>query len=291
MDKIIYSSDLHGNEIQYAKIVQYAISIKASAIILGGDIAPKHFISNEFIAGQRDFFKNKLPALFSPLHTKLPKCKIFLIMGNDDGGINVDALSEHDPKLYRVIHGKRIQLSTPFEIVGYSYVPITPFGIKDWEKFDFSTCPSSLSLLYLKKKRRYRLDGFKSTTTGWNKFKFNTYMEQEDSIQKDLENEIYTMKPQKTVYVIHTPPDNTCLDQLYDGQHVGSLAVRQFIEEKQPYLTLHGHIHETVEVSGNFKEKIGETFCISSGNHNVGPMVALISFDLNNPAHAERIIL
>lgn len=292
MTKILYSSDLHGNQTQYQKMFAYAQKISVDVLILSGDIAPKNFSPESFIAGQRDFFKNTLPEMFTTLHTKLPKCKIFLMMGNDDASTNMNTLSTHDPKLYRVIHGKRINLTKDFDIVGYSHVPITPFGIKDWEKFDLSAVPTSWQTKYtLRKRTNYRLDGFKSTPTGWEKFKFNPSTEKEDSIQKDLENIIFTTKPKRTICIIHTPPDNTCLDQIYGGQHVGSMAVRSFIEEKQPYLTLHGHIHETVEVSGNFKEKIGNTLSLCSGNHNVGVNVAVISFDLKNPAHAKRILL
>jgi len=40
--------------------------------------------------------------------------------------------------------------------------------------------------------------------------------------------------------------NNTALDITGNDMHVGSFAVRQFIEKYQPHLTLHGHIHETV---------------------------------------------
>jgi Icc-related predicted phosphoesterase len=46
------------------------------------------------------------------------------------------------------------------------------------------------------------------------------------------------------IVVSHTPPLNTLVDQLADGSHVGSQAVRTFIETEQPDLCLTGHIHE-----------------------------------------------
>jgi len=42
--------------------------------------------------------------------------------------------------------------------------------------------------------------------------------------------------------------------------------LRAFIEDRQPYLTLHGHIHETVDLSGDFVERIGRTRCAAVGN-------------------------
>ena len=47
-----------------------------------------------------------------------------------------------------------------------------------------------------------------------------------------------------SILVSHTPPLNTRMDRLGSGAHVGSAAVRRFIEEEQPDLCLCGHIHE-----------------------------------------------
>ena len=116
-------------------------------------------------------------------------------------------------------------------------------------------------------------------------------MEKQDSIQKDLSDKMFQKNPNKTVYVIHTRPNQTNLDQVLTKNHVGSIAVRLFIEDCQPYLTLHGHIHETVDVSGNFKDNIGNTICLTSGNHDTGNKLAVLVFDLYDPEHANRIIL
>ena len=289
---VVYSSDLHGNETQYQKLVEYALQISAQNIIIGGDITPKHFHHDEFIAGQRTFLKERLPELLSPLQKSTRKPKVFLMLGNDDAAANQDVLDEQHRGLYTPIHGKRIRLTKEYDLVGYSYVPITPFGIKDWEKFDFSDLPAHLQEQYDERKRtNYRLDGFKTSTAGWHDFTFTVKMEKNDSIQRDLAAPLFTKKAQKTIYVIHTPPDRTNLDQVMNGNHVGSLALRDFIERRQPYLTLHGHIHETVDVSGNFRDTIGNTICLSSGNHNVGATLAVISLDLSAPAKARRIIL
>ncbi len=44
--------------------------------------------------------------------------------------------------------------------------------------------------------------------------------------------------------VSHTPPLNTATDKLPGGAHVGSAAVRAFLERTQPDVCLTGHIHE-----------------------------------------------
>jgi len=290
--KVLYTADIHGNKIQYQKLIDYAIKIAADTIIIGGDIAPKRRLADNYIKFQQQFCEHELPKLLYPLKEKLPDSNLFLMMSNDDCKANLDVLEKHSPGLYQLIHGKRINLTKKLDILGYSYVPITPFGIKDWEKFDLSNVPSNLIEEYENRKRTtYRLDGFKSTRSGWKEFQFSQDMEKKDSIQKDLSNKLFQNKPNKTVYVIHTPPNQTNLDQVLTKNHVGSIAVRLFIEDCQPYLTLHGHIHETVDVSGKFKDNIGETLCLSSGNHDSWSKLAVLVFDLYDPKHTDRIIL
>jgi uncharacterized protein len=46
------------------------------------------------------------------------------------------------------------------------------------------------------------------------------------------------------VFCPHAPPARTACDRLGNGRHVGSTAVRAFVEEHQPDLVLCGHIHE-----------------------------------------------
>ncbi len=288
---IAYTSDLHGNEVQYRKFISFAIEKSVDSAIIGGDIAPKNFKWQDIIKGQRSFLERRLPGIIRPLQENLPQAKLYLMMGNDDAVINLIAMEKEDGKLYNIIHNNRLRLNDDFEIVGYSYVPVTPFGIKDWEKYDLSKVPPLLAAEYVyRKMTNYRLEGMKSTSGRWKPFNFTPKIEREDSIQKDLQGELFQSNPKKTVYAIHTPPDRTYLDQT-EGGHVGSMALKMFIEKAQPYLTLHGHIHETVEVSGQFKEKIGDTLCLASGNHNVGEDLAVLLFDLYQPGKVRRWVI
>lgn len=286
---ILFTSDVHGNLIQYDKLVDYAQNISADSVIIGGDIAPKNLRFEEIVKGQRKFLEEKLPELLSPL--KKAGIKTYLIMGNDDAAANMDVL-ERERESYQLIHNKRIKISEGFDIVGYSFVPITPFGLKDWEKYDLSRIPENLAAEYAHRKiTNYNLDGFKSADGRLTRFAFDSETEQTDSIQDDLEQDLFQQNPEKTVYVMHSPPNKTNLDKVAMGRSVGSFAVREFIEKKLPYLTLHGHIHETVDVSGNFKADIGNTLCISSGNDHAGEKIAAVVFDLYNLRNAKRIFI
>jgi Icc-related predicted phosphoesterase len=62
------------------------------------------------------------------------------------------------------------------------------------------------------------------------------------------------------ILVSHPPPVQTKTDRLTNGNHVGSRAVRSFIEEKQPLLCLTGHIHESRGL-----DHIGRTLILNPG--------------------------
>ncbi|MBI3190742.1 hypothetical protein HYZ41_03490, partial [archaeon] len=260
-----------------------------------GELAPKDIQINpndaRFIEAQRRFLADELPKLIGDFKQSSPDTNVYLMLGSDDCAVNLDVLQGH-PNLYHEIHGKRFRIDDGHEIVGYSFVPITPFGIKDFDKFDLSEVPGTLKEEYGRRKRsNYRLDGIKSVSSpslGWHEYSFSQSQESDDSIQRDLESETFTARPGNTVYVFHTPPTDTSLDIIQSGEHVGSFAVREFIEKYQPKLTLHGHIHETVDMSGKFVERIGNSTMISSGNHNYDNKVAVVEFDLYNPASAQR---
>jgi Icc-related predicted phosphoesterase len=46
------------------------------------------------------------------------------------------------------------------------------------------------------------------------------------------------------LFVPHAPPHGTPLDRTFMGLHVGSTAVRKFVELRQPDAVICGHIHE-----------------------------------------------
>jgi len=62
------------------------------------------------------------------------------------------------------------------------------------------------------------------------------------------------------ILVSHPPPVQTRTDRLRDGRHVGSRAVRTFIEKQQPLLCLTGHIHES-----RGRDHIGRTLILNPG--------------------------
>jgi len=64
----------------------------------------------------------------------------------------------------------------------------------------------------------------------------------------------------RRVFVPHAPPYGTRVDIIHAGIHVGSTAVRDFIEDHQPDLVLCGHIHES-----RGEDRLGKTRIVNCG--------------------------
>lgn len=63
-----------------------------------------------------------------------------------------------------------------------------------------------------------------------------------------------------TVLVSHNPPEGTACDVIPGNVHVGSAAVRAFLEEARPDVCLCGHIHEARAV-----DRVGRTIVVNPG--------------------------
>jgi Icc-related predicted phosphoesterase len=71
--------------------------------------------------------------------------------------------------------------------------------------------------------------------------------------------------------------------------NVGSIAIKKFIEKRQPMLTLHGHVHESTTLTGDWKDRIGNTICFNGATEKKN--LSLISFYLSNISEAKRELL
>lgn len=67
------------------------------------------------------------------------------------------------------------------------------------------------------------------------------------------------------VFCPHAPPRDTACDRLWSGEHVGSDAVRAFVEREQPHVVLCGHIHEA-----RGTDEIGASLVVNPGPASAG---------------------
>jgi len=100
-------------------------------------------------------------------------------------------------------------------------------------------------------------------------FLLKDWEKEEKEIREDLERLSGKIDPSRAIYVFHAPPYGTKLDMIHNREHKGSRAIAEFIRKKQPLLSLHGHIHESPEVSGSIEQRIGKTLCVNPGNRRI----------------------
>jgi len=277
--RIVYTSDLHGILDLYRQAGEEAVRRRADALILGGDLChgtPTGGVPRLPLE-QPEFLLHQLSPLLGDWKQVHPELRIFAIPGNDDCQTVLPALEELEMNdLIENLHQETRTLGA-YTLLGLSYVPPTPFHLKDFERWDEGPEADSDSYSYrcvMGTPRGFRvIDDFQS------------YLDSLPSIAQELRR--FPVKdPAHTVAVIHTPPFNTPCDNLFDGRHIGSKAVRTWIEKTQPLLSLHGHIHESPKLSGTFFDRIGTTIVVNPGCDHA--RAHLVFIDLDNPAELEH---
>lgn len=276
--KFLFTADLHGNELQYRKIFRYLNENNLDFLVLGGDLSPKSK-NKRNPEDQRDFFNSFLFNL-----TKTSKTKTLLILGNDDYRQNLNFLKENERSNNYKILGRPYDANGYF-FAGYSYVPYTPFVWKDWERRDLES--DTL--------RNLRKDVLKEGKLDFDK-PYNILEDfSKHSIEDDLKHLCHGADTHKLILITHTPPINTVCDLMKDKngrlRHIGSKAVRLFIEKNQPLLTLHGHIHDSVKNSKKYMQYIGKTISATVGNDHITEEVFALEITINRKIQVERIKL
>ena len=284
-----FVSDLHGHHNKYEKLFSAVATEKPAALFLGGDLLPAgggRRGGARAATDHSDFITTFLIPEFSKLKDSLGKSypEIFLILGNDDPRKEEAPILDAAAKgVWRYMHNRKA-VWRDFQIFGYAFVPPTPFRLKDWERYDVSRYvdPGAIAPEH----------GILSLPVAEDQLKYAT-------IAQDLEKLCGRSKLTNAILLFHTPPYKTNLDRVaLDGQmidhvpldvHIGSIAVRRFIEEREPLITLHGHAHESARLTGNWKDEIGRTLAFSAAHE--GPELALVRFDPCNPKTAERELI
>jgi len=289
--RIFYATDIHGSEICFRKFIGAGEFYKANVLIYGGDLTGKivvpiiktsngiyqaevlgvlkearneselralqEMLENQgmyyYITTAEDFEETRsdhkaVDQIFlklmeerlrrwirlakEKLHGKNIKC--YIMLGNDDHRSLKDVLAEEGEEGVVVDpEEKVVTIDTEHEMISLGYANITPWN-----------CPGDLPEEELEKKI--------------------------DELASKVNN------LEKCIFNFHCPPYGTPIDQApkldenlrpiigSSGpifESVGSIAVRKKIEEYQPLLGLHGHIHEARGVC-----KIGRTLCINPGS-------------------------
>jgi Icc-related predicted phosphoesterase len=272
---------------RYRKLFDAMDDEKPDGVFVGGDVLPSGLSMNpsqnggydDFIS---DFLVRELKQCKEKLGDSYPR--VFLIMGNDDFRSEESKLLEARARdVLEYLHYRRGDFEN-FSVYGYSHVPPTPFRLKDWERYDVS---------------RYVDPGSVSPERGARTVPISESRARYSTIKNDLDRLAGNENLSRSIFIFHTPPYKTHLDRAaLDGKmidyvpmdvHVGSIAVKRFIEARQPLVTLHGHIHESAGITGSWRDKLDGTHMFSAAHD--GPELALIRFEPENLEAATRELI
>lgn len=267
--KILFVTDLHGNEAKYRRVFDNAIKHRATSVVNGVDMLPSN---GDLHGSQREFIEDFL----SPYFAGYEKAGIHHLgfLGNDDLKIHDGAFNDACRKYKHAVNlaQRRFELGK-FEFIGMNCVTDYPFRLKDRCRRDGQG--------YIFQEQFG--SGLLSTPEGFKELKdWRAYAEGLPDMGQELSALPKPLNPAKAVYVIHMPPSGLGLDIISSGERVGSVSVRRFIEKTAPLLTLHGHIHESPDMNGRWKAKAGNTVCVQPGQAKTTLTYVLI--DLSNIA-------
>lgn len=290
MVKLFFATDIHGSERCFRKFINAWRFYKVDVLILGGDLTGKAIIpiidnldgtytsyfigAKHVLKSQRELeeFKQKVrdsgyyphvlnrdeaeelstnrtkvDALFKNImldslrrwlelcenHLKGTNVKTYVTGGNDDDAEVIGLLEKSQKENIIYCEDKVVQIDDYHEMISSGYSNLTPFK-----------CPRDIAEEELSHKIR--------------------------QVVEKVE------KVENCIFNLHCPPFNLGLDLAPEldenlrpkvrGGRVnfipcGSIAVRKAIEEFQPLLGLHGHIHESPGVT-----RVGRTLCINPGS-------------------------
>lgn len=271
--ELFYCSDLHGDEAQYERLDALAGKLRPQVVILGGDMLPDDSALDPKTMGrgQPAFVRDRFRTHVASIREKSGCREVLCIFGNHDWGSSVSATKELEKEgLLKVLEPERPVSIDGLNFLGYSCTPPTPWFVKDFERLDIpGDRPPLLG------GARWDARFGRPSTHGATYLYTNT---------KTIADDMAELKPPADpwVFVAHSPPHASKLDRFYDDQAWGSKAIRAAIEKHQPLLSLHGHIHESPDVSGDFQDRLGKTVAVNPGQSRTRLQYAVIEIDVSN---------
>jgi Icc-related predicted phosphoesterase len=277
----LFVSDLHGSHTRYEALFRLVRAEAPAGVFLGGDLLPAWAGLAADESGS--FVQEVIATGFEKLHETMGDAypRVFVILGNDDPGAEEPAVEAAAARgLWEYVHVRPADLGR-HRVYGYNCIPPSPFRLKDWERYDVS---------------RFVDPGSYAPEEGWHTRPGDQSGASRATIQEELAHMVGGDDLRDAILLVHVPPYRSKLDRAaLDGKmvdhapldvHVGSIAVRRFIEERQPMLALHGHVHESARLTGSWKDRIGRTVCLSAAHD--GPELAVVRFETIRPEAATR---
>ncbi|MCI2415607.1 MAG: metallophosphoesterase [Candidatus Aramenus sp.] len=280
--KILFTTDLHGSETAFRKFLNAGLMLKADFLIIGGDLAGKALVpivdigNGKYRVLDREVGKEGLGEVIKGFkndgtYYTFVDQKGYELLNEDKRSL--------DEAFAKAINERLMEWDSIAEekLKGTSVKVYANLGNDDPLSL-FDVIKSSQRFVKVEEEV-INLNGYEMISYGYvNPTPWNTFREMnEEELYSKLKSYVGKLdRPERTILNLHAPPYGTNLDNapLLDNNlkpvvkggdvvmtHVGSKAIRKVIEEYQPLLGIHGHIHESRAF-----DKVGKTLIINPGS-------------------------
>jgi uncharacterized protein len=284
--RVFFVSDLHGSEICFRKFINAAKAYEADVIISGGDMTGKMVVplvqrengtytaryqgsdmvlkADEEVLAQEKIIRN---SGFYPVRMTEQEVR----------GMDEAAVEKLFAREMRKVVESWMRLAE--ERLGDSGIKCFMMPGND-DMFDVDEMLNGSSYVVNVDNKVVDIGPLQMVSTGW--ANMTPWHCPRDVSEEELEERVEAMisklrDPRKSIFNLHCPPYNSTLDSAPELDEnltphlevggdmkmtpVGSIAIRRIIEKYQPFLSLHGHIHE-----GRGATKIGRTLSMNPGS-------------------------
>ncbi|TWT42205.1 Calcineurin-like phosphoesterase [Phycisphaerae bacterium RAS1] len=272
---VCFASDLHGRPTLYEQLEKIITDARPALVILGGD----NHIDGDLddpVGTQVGFIRSDLMPRIRRWLAAYPTMRVATILGNHDWRCaEIETQRSHDAGDIVLLDPRRPWSWNGTTFVGYSNTPPTPYWVKDFERLDLPTdaAPETGGAIWDAAAQRAVQAPPES------------YFTSRPSIAEDLD----AIQPPagRWILVCHAPPFDSKLDRLpHLDFPIGSQAVRRFISRTRPAIALHGHIHESPQVTGDFRDHVGGVLCVNPGQGR--DELHAVLFDSDDPERTLR---
>ncbi len=284
--KILFATDMHGSEVVWRKFLNASKMLEVDLAVAGGDLTGKMIVPviergdgryNYYFLGENHVVDaSKLEEAFK----EISGIGYYPFVSNED---EVEEMRRDENKVDEIfMELMQSTLKRWFDIIKEKLsddvrVVVCP-GNDD--RFPVDKIVNEHKDIVSGEGEVIDVDGLHEVvSTGWvNPSPWKTTREEEDEqLEERLEKYISQLNDTRSaIFNFHAPPFKSNLDEaplldedlkpILEGGRVvnvpvGSKAVRKMIEKYEPFIGLHGHIHES---AGSVK--IGRTYCVNPGS-------------------------
>jgi len=286
--KIFHASDIHGSEKCFRKFLNAPKVYGADIIMLGGDITGKVLVP--IVEQENGQYNTEYMGIVTELKSKDELEKVIKHVSDAGGYPYLCTKNEFDKlktdKAYLDTIFKKLIIQRVETWIRIAEEKLKDSGVEVYimpgndDYLEIDDVLNRSSFIINPDGRVVEIKGgYEMISSGY--ANITPWKAPRDIPDEELEKILEAMasqlrRPSSSIFSLHAPPYNTPIDLapqldntfkpvIAGGEivmsHVGSKAVRKVIEEYQPLLGLHGHIHESKGVV-----RIGKTLCINAGS-------------------------